>query len=230
MAITIKRIDIGKQTASPRLRKACGKFGIGLTHAPTTNPPTSPLHTSHLETLLSLKAGQIALLTGPSGSGKTTLLSHLRARLRAPNTQSIPQPSTIISVTPPPIYRWNVAAIDLIPVSLDRALRLLSLVGLADALLLGRTYSELSGGERARLDLARAFARVPRHAHTWLLADEFLTPLDRPTASAIAHSIRRAIPTHFPNLRLIAATAHTDLTPHLHPDLQVTTRPDPTRF
>ncbi len=215
----MKRINLVRGRASMRLLRACCRFGIGLTHGGAARETR---HVDQLDRLASVAPGQIALVTGPSGSGKSTLLRALGARLHV-RTARAGHPSYSHRRRVPGGRRSTrraasaCAIIDLIPLPLDRALRTLACVGLADPLLLGRTPEELSTGERARFDLARAISRRAG----WVLLDEFLTTLDRETATSVARSLRRAVTNEFSGLRVVVATAHGDLGESLEPDVHV---------
>jgi len=202
-----KRIALNGRVPSKRLLRACCRFGIGVTRA------ASPEHGAlELKALLGLAPGGAALITGPSGCGKSRLLKRLRNEAHDAMLCDLSS-----------IYKRGGggprSVIDLIPLGLDRALRLLASAGLADPFVLGRTPGELSVGERARFFLARALAR---HRGTgWLLIDEFLTTLDRETASGVARSFRRAAREFAPELRVVAATAHADIAPEFGADVHV---------
>jgi len=197
-----KRIALNGRAPSKRLLRACCRFGIGVTR------DTSPVHMPiELEALLALGPGSAALITGASGSGKSRLLKRLRDEVRGPKVCDLSS-----------IYRrGRRSVIDLIPLPLDQALRLLAASGLADPFVLGRTVCELSVGERSRFLLARALAKQRRAG--WLLIDEFLTTLDRETASGVARSFRRAAREFAPELRVVVATAHADLAPEFGADV-----------
>jgi len=158
---------------------------------------------------LQVQAGDFVSITGRSGSGKTTLLS-LIGGLTAPSSggvrlfdQSlkelddvtlsalraermgyvfqfsslIPTLSTLDNVRLPGIF----AAI---PVDLDYAKQLLDWVGLSDKLY--NYPAELSGGQQARVSLARALANHP----DLLLADEPTGNLDVETEWEILSLLR----------------------------------------
>ncbi|HWK25177.1 MAG TPA: ATP-binding cassette domain-containing protein [Solirubrobacter sp.] len=144
--------------------------------------------------------GQVLALTGPSGAGKSTLLRCLN-RLAEPDAGTIELDGEDIRDPPPPLLRRRVALVAQLPVMLPGSvadnlaygLDALSPAARDEALLasgLDATFAErpataLSGGERARVALARALTRGP-HA---LLLDEPTAALDPDTARHVASTI-----------------------------------------
>lgn len=203
-----KRIGLNGRAPTRRLLRACCRFGLGVTrHAPIESSEPD------LESLRALAPGELALVTGPSGSGKTRLLRVLTSRLRSEREHAL-----LRDLSAP--VEGGRAVIDLIPLPLNRALRLLAAAGLADPFALGRTVRELSTGERARFVLARSLVHR-RDRPGWLLIDEFLTMLDRATAIATARSFRRAAQEFAPDLRIVVATAVDDIAPAICADVVV---------
>jgi len=207
-----KRIFLNGRAPSTRLLRACCRFGIGVSAR-----ATEPVSTRELDALIRLAPGQAAFITGPSGCGKSRLLKRLHAEVEGAtlcDLSSIYRSGRVHSAP-----RRAKSVIDLIPLPLDRALRLLASCGLADPFVLGRTPHELSVGERARFALARALARMKKPG--WLLIDEFLTTLDRETAAGVARSFRRAAQEFAPQFRIVVATAHEDVAMHFSADVHV---------
>jgi ABC-type ATPase with predicted acetyltransferase domain len=150
-----------------------------------------------------LRPGQIALVTGPSGSGKSMIL------------RAVPGPAVWALPVEPGEHR---APVDLIRWPVEPALHLLASVGLADAWRLVTPGGRCSEGERWRLGLAVAIAQALQTGVGTILADEFASTLDWPTARGVAGAVRRALPS---TLRLIAATARDEIAGPLRPELLV---------
>lgn len=147
---------------------------------------------------LALAAGQVTAIVGPNGAGKSTLLACL-AGLRAPTSGSVSLDGASLSGLKPrdrarrlaflpqtPEIAWAVEARTLVELgrtpfigargladedraAVDRAMTAANVEAFEH-----RIVHTLSGGERARVLIARALAGEPE----WLLADEPLTGLD----------------------------------------------------
>lgn len=147
---------------------------------------------------LSIEVGKVTAVVGPNGAGKSTLLSCL-AGLRDPSSGSVMLDDANLSGLRPrdrarriaflpqtPEIAWSVEARTLvalgrIPFSGARGLSKVDGEAVDRALAAAnvqpfehRLVDTLSGGERARVLIARALAGEPE----WLLADEPLTGLD----------------------------------------------------
>ena len=139
-----------------------------------------------------LEPGTITAIVGPNGAGKSSLLLGL-AGLLAPAAGQVTLEGGDLADMPPraraqaigylpqtPDIAWDVAAENLVALGrlpwrdrgtqeIEAALAALDLGALRQ-----RPVSRLSGGERARVLLARVLAGTPR----WILADEPLAALD----------------------------------------------------
>ncbi|MBY0111195.1 MAG: hypothetical protein K2Y21_00130 [Phycisphaerales bacterium] len=212
----MRSIAIGPGRSSPRVRMACARFGLRLTHM-VERPPVAP---GHLEALNQLEAG-VALVHGRSGSGKSSLLNAFVRQRRLGG-------EGVVVVVP---GRTSGRVIDVLEGSIGDALATLARVGLADATILARRVRDLSEGERVRLALASAILSSedrPHERRGWIVIDEFLAVIDRPTARAVAGSVRRIWDRRGQTLpRLLVATAHNDLTDALRADLVVNLDNDP---
>ena len=181
---------------TPNVIEVAGMFGIGVDRA----------HRMRLYRDLRLRigSGDVVYITGQSGSGKSLLVRKLK--------QAIPEHLDLAEVAIPddrPVIdcfaRMDVAD----------ACRYLSLAGLAEAFVFIRKPSELSDGQRYRFRLARALASGART----IVIDEFCATLDRITAKAVAHNIRKTADRD--RVTFIVATTHTDLYDDLQPDVYV---------
>jgi len=146
------------------------------------------------------RRGEVLALCGPSGSGKSTLLRCLN-RLAEPVAGTITLDGADIRTLDPPALRRRVSLVAQAPVMLpgtvadnlaygldtlaaDARDAALAAAGL-DSSFSARPARELSGGERARVALARALTRDPDA----LLLDEPTAALDPDTARTIAATI-----------------------------------------
>ncbi len=149
-----------------------------------------------------LTPGTITAIVGPNGAGKSSLLLGL-AGLLDPAAGSVMLDGQALAAFPPrtraqaigylpqtPDIAWDVAVENLVALGRlpwrDRGTAAVeaALCALALEPLRHRPVSQLSGGERARVLLARVLAGEPR----WILADEPLAALDLAhQLSLIAH-------------------------------------------
>lgn len=152
---------------------------------------------------LELTPPVVVLLTGPSGSGKSQTI---RPILDALGCDQAPDPPRIDQDRP--IIEW-------IGDTPEDAARRLAMVGLTDAYTWCRLPSELSVGQRARLEVAAALREQP----PVLVCDEWLAHLDRITARAVAWATGRAL--RKTGQQAIIVTSHTDLATDLQPDVHL---------
>jgi iron complex transport system ATP-binding protein len=146
-----------------------------------------------------LKPGRITAILGPNGAGKSSLVK-AAAALIAPASGSVHLDGRDVAAFDPrerarligylpqdAAVHWNVTGADVVAlgrlphrapyaapsaVDLDAIMRAMAATETID--FANRPIHELSGGERARVLLARVLAGEPR----WLLADEPLASLD----------------------------------------------------
>ncbi|MFM5884028.1 MAG: ABC transporter ATP-binding protein [Novosphingobium sp.] len=144
---------------------------------------------------LDLRRGEITAICGPNGAGKSSLLGCL-AGLLAPGSGSIALDDVVLAALPA-VQRarligflpqqsevaWDVSAETLVALGRlpwrsnaaeDRTAIETAVAAMDLADLRHRPVTQLSGGERARVLLARVLAGTPQ----WVLADEPLANLD----------------------------------------------------
>ncbi|MEV4420978.1 ATP-binding cassette domain-containing protein [Patulibacter sp. NPDC049589] len=150
---------------------------------------------------LTVPRGAVTALVAPSGAGKSTLLRCLNRLLdpdagtielagrnvRGIDPRELRRRVGLVAQTPtmlPGTVRDNVAYA--LPAATDGDVaRALRAAGLPDAFA-GRDAAGLSGGERARVALARALSRAPEV----LLLDEPTAALDADTAALVGRTLR----------------------------------------
>lgn len=187
------------------------------THVTAVMPQQGGDHTVFHDLSFHVDAGEVVDITGPSGAGKSTLLTAF-ARLNAHTTgiftldgkdsdsftpqqwrvrvSYLPQTSTLIGETVADAIRlpWTLKIRqgerkqDPAGMLTDEHIRqLLNDMGCAD-IELGRDPRELSGGQSARIALARTILTKPQ----LLLADEVDAGLDEDNADKVADLLKRA--------------------------------------
>jgi ABC-type ATPase with predicted acetyltransferase domain len=105
--------------------------------------------------------------------------------------------------------------IDTVGSTVEEGLKLLSKVGLNDAFLFVRRYSQLSDGQKYRYRLAKL---IESGAQWWIM-DEFCATLDRETAKIVAYNVQKLA--RKLGKAVVAATTHTDLFDDLGPSVHI---------
>ena len=163
---------------------------------------------------LNLHQGEIILVTGPSGSGKSVLLKaiQLLVGFDCPETSfsSIRVSGRIEGNVPevgcPKMCDPDVAPIDALDwLSMETALQMMAVAGLAEPQVLVRPAKTLSLGQRYRLSLALGLS----NNIDVLLVDEFCEPLDQFSTAAVARHLRRE--TDSRGIGAVVATSRADL-------------------
>jgi len=183
-------------TQTQRTRTVAEAFGLGADN--------TQHFTIYDNTRIRIRPTDIVLITGDSGSGKSALLQAIKTDLgtAAQDTRNLQ-------------FDKNTPIIDTIGANTQEALELLSKVGLNDAFLFLRTYTQLSDGQKHRYQIAR-LAETPAQ---WWIIDEFTSTLDRDTAKIIAYNLQKLARAH--GKAVIAATTHADIKTDLAPNVHI---------
>jgi ABC-type lipoprotein export system ATPase subunit/GNAT superfamily N-acetyltransferase len=160
-----------------------------------------------LDAELKIGPKDIVYITGDSGSGKSVLLRAIRADL---GDEAVDLSEVAVDPDKP--------LIETVGATVEEGLELLSKVGLNDAFLFLRTYSQLSDGQRYRYRIAKLI----ESGKQWWLMDEFAACLDRDTAKIIAFNLQKIARQQAK--AVIAATTHSDLAEDLKPSVLVRKR------
>jgi len=159
---------------------------------------------------LEIKPGMIVVVTGPSGSGKSVLLREVARQVGGTGWLETEQLASSDSPAVEVLEGGPLAG----------KLEMLSRCGLAEATSLVAPARFLSGGQQARLALARALhaARLSGRAEL-VIADEFCSALDIQTARGLCRRVRKLITGS--RLAFLVATPRPELVPDLQPDLVI---------
>jgi len=144
------------------------------------------------------------ILCHNSGSGKSVLLRAIKADL---GDEAIDLSEVAVDPDKP--------LIETVGDTVEEGLELLSKVGLNDAFLFLRTYSQLSDGQKYRYRIAKLI----ESGKQWWLMDEFAACLDRDTAKIIAFNLQKIARQQ--GKAVMAATTHGDLFEDLNPSVLV---------
>lgn len=138
----------------------------------------------------------IMLICGKSGSGKSTILRE------------------IFGDVTPIMYDYDKAVISQFPkLSEEEACDLLSSIGLSSVPTWLRRPNELSNGERARLDIAKAIYDANGEV---IYIDEYTSVVNRDVAKSMSHAIQRYV--RQKNLKIVISSCHFDIIEWLQPD------------
>lgn len=151
--------------------------------------------------------GLLTAICGPNGAGKSTLLATLagllppdsgqvtpvlspsdRARQRGylPQSGEVAWDVSVETLVALGRIPWRGAPLGETTRAIESALAAMDVVHLRH-----RPFSRLSGGERARVLVARVLAGMPVQGPAWLMADEPLASLDLAHAAALMRALRR---------------------------------------
>ncbi|MEM2953604.1 MAG: GNAT family N-acetyltransferase [Candidatus Bathyarchaeia archaeon] len=201
-----------------------GKFIINITYETAAPEPTQRIISTAEAFGLGLDQGQkfiiydnveleigptdIVYITGDSGSGKSILLKAIEKDIRqGTNWNCI----NIANIKPEP----HKPLIETVGKTFQEALELLSHVGLNDAFLFLRTYTQLSDGQKYRYKIAKM---MESQVQFWIM-DEFAATLDRDTAKIVAYNLQKIARQQ--GKAALAATTHTDLFEDLNPSVHI---------
>ena len=144
----------------------------------------------------------VVYITGDSGSGKSVLLRAIKEDLGDDAVDM----ADIQAQSDKPI-------IETVGKTVEEGLELLSRVGLNDAFLFLRKYSQLSDGQKYRYRIAKLLESDKQ----WWIMDEFCSTLDRDTAKIVAFNVQKLA--RAAGRAVVAATTHTDLGGDLNPSV-----------
>jgi ABC-type ATPase with predicted acetyltransferase domain len=153
-----------------------------------------------------LKIGprDIVYLTGDSGSGKSVLLKEIKKDLAS-------EAVDMGDIQPD----LNRPLIETVGETVQEGLDVLCRVGLNDAFLFLRKYSQLSDGQKYRYRLAK----LVESGKQWWIMDEFCSTLDRDTAKIVAFNVQKLA--RATGKAVVAATTHKDLGGDLNPSVHI---------
>ena len=186
-----------KTEITPRTIAVAEAFGLGVDEYQE--------HVIYDDVELKVGPQDIVYVSGDSGSGKSVLLD---AIVRDLNPREAVRMSDVEIDPERPL-------IDTVGRSVEEGLKLLSKVGLNDAFLFVRRYSQLSEGQKYRYRVAKLIETGSQ----WWIMDEFCSTLDRDTAKIVAFNVQKLA--RKLGKAVVAATTHTDLFEDLAPSVHI---------
>jgi ABC-type transport system involved in cytochrome c biogenesis ATPase subunit/GNAT superfamily N-acetyltransferase len=193
------RISISYETGTditPRTIEVAEAFGLGIDR--------QEQFVIYDNVQLDIGKKDVVYITGESGSGKSVLLKFLANELKS-------QAVNIADIHPDP----DKPLIDVVGNTIEQGLELLAKVGLGDAFLFVRRFSQLSDGQKYRFLIAKL---IESQKQFWIM-DEFCATLDRDTAKIVAYNVQKLA--RQLGKGVLAATTHIDLFEDLHPSLHI---------
>jgi ABC-type ATPase with predicted acetyltransferase domain len=131
---------------------------------------------------LTIRPGEVVLVSGGSGVGKTALLQLLIGELRPSyGTVYLPSNAKIANFRP---LQSDKPLVEIIGNDVGNSIRTLNMAGLCEAYLYLRRFDELSKGQQYRAMLARLLCT---NANIWI-ADDFCATLDPIIANVVAEN------------------------------------------
>jgi uncharacterized protein len=160
---------------------------------------------------VSLRPGQIALVTGFSGAGKTTALTQM--------SQQVPEDERLWLGRDLGRAESRVeSVIDAMGGETRQALAWLAKAGLSDARIALQRPTQLSGGQFWRFQLAQALASTARV----VFIDEFVATLDAINAATVSHRLRKIADAG--EKMFVVASGRYDFACDLSPDVTIEMR------
>jgi ABC-type lipoprotein export system ATPase subunit/GNAT superfamily N-acetyltransferase len=197
-------INISYETAAPkpteRVVAVAESFGLGLDQWEK--------FVVYDDVELKIGSTDIVYISGESGSGKSVLLKALEKDIKQDMGLTTINVADIEVETDKPL-------IETVGKTVEESLELLSKVGLNDAFLFLRTFSQLSDGQKYRYKIAKM---IESKAQFWIM-DEFAATLDRDTAKIVAFNVQKLARQQ--RKAVLAATTHTDLYEDLQPSVHI---------
>lgn len=162
--------------------------------------------------MLEINPGDVVYITGDSGSGKSVLLREISRTLNR-----LEEFGGVVTEDKLMIDEDEVI-VEGVGRDTSEAVEILNSVGLGEAFLFLKRYSELSDGQKYRYKLAKALSTGMKT----IVMDEFCSTLDRDTARIVAYLFQKYVRRN--GMTLIVATTHRDLLEDLRPSILIDKR------